>query len=162
MVLETVLKSLSNFIIHKIPSWFLNFQDNVSNCHGCLIALLYANAQTLYRVSQKKVWCSRLSMIDKTQQCDIFRLTKHNLCLVECEVSTPYVKRKLIKVCYDCERNDGSNMIKPCTTKKWILPGCFRKKYSVADYRYLKNGNTWQCNIFRHNKYNFYLDVCKI
>ncbi len=28
----------------------------------------------------------------KTQQCDIFRLNQHNLCLVEWEVSTPYVK----------------------------------------------------------------------
>ncbi len=32
---------------------------------------------------------------------------------------------------------------------------CLRKKYGVADYRYFKNGNIQQCNIFRHNKYNF-------
>ena len=36
------------------------------------------------------------------------------------------------------------------------------KKYGVADDRYFKNGNTQQCNIFRHNKYNFCLAVCDI
>ena len=50
---------------------------------------------------------------------------------------------------------------KPCTTKKWILPECLRKKYEVADYQYFKNGNTQQSNIFRHNKYNFQLVVCE-
>ncbi len=39
---------------------------------------------------------------------------------------------------------------------------CLRKKYGVADYQYFKNGNTQQCNIFRHNKYNFYLIACEI
>ncbi len=28
---------------------------------------------------------------------------------------------------------------------------CLRKKYGVADYQHFKNGNTQQCNIFRHN-----------
>ena len=42
-------------------------------------------------------------------------------------------------------------MTKLCTTTKWILPGYLRKKYGVANFRYLKNGNTQQCNIFRHN-----------
>ncbi len=32
--------------------------------------------------------------------------------------------------------------------------GCLRKKYGLADYRYFKNGNTQQRNIFTHNKYN--------
>ena len=38
-----------------------------------------------------------------------------------------------------------------------------KKKYGVSDYRYSKNaGNTQQCNIFRHKKYNFQIVVCKI
>ena len=49
-------------------------------------------------------------------------------------------------------------MIKPCTTEKWILPECHRKKYGVPDFRYFKNG----INIFISNKYNFCLVVCKI
>ncbi len=43
-----------------------------------------------------------------------------------------------------------------------LLPGVSEKKYDVADYRYFKNGNTLQCNIFRHNKYNFHVVVCEI
>ena len=41
---------------------------------------------------------------------------------------------------------------------------CLRKKYGVhvADYLYIKNGNTQEWNIFRHDKYNFCLVVCKI
>ena len=41
-----------------------------------------------------------------TQQCDIFRLNKYNLYLVECEVSTPCVKGN---GSYELEKNDGSN-----------------------------------------------------
>ena len=42
--------------------------------------------------------------------------------------------------------------------------GCLRKKYDVADYQYqyFNNGNTQQCNIFSHKKYNFRLLVCAI
>ncbi len=29
----------------------------------------------------------------------------------------------------------------------------------VADYQYFKNSNKQQCDIFKHNKYNFYLVV---
>ena len=36
------------------------------------------------------------------------------------------------------------------------------KKYGVADYQYFKNGDTQQCNIYRHNKYIFCLVVCEI
>ncbi len=36
-----------------------------------------------------------------------------------------------------------------------------KKEYRVTDYQYFKNGNTQQCNIFRHNKYNF-LVVCEV
>ena len=35
-----------------------------------------------------------------------------------------------------------------------------KKKYGVAYYQYFKNGNTQQCNILWHNKYNFRL--CEI
>ena len=41
------------------------------------------------------------------------------------------------------------------------ITGCLRIKYGVADYWYFKNGNTQQCNIFRHNKYIFCLVVCE-
>ena len=37
-----------------------------------------------------------------------------------------------------------------------------RNKYGVTDYQYLENGSTQQCNIFRHNEYNFYLVLCEI
>ena len=40
--------------------------------------------------------------------------------------------------------------------------GCLRKKYGVAGYGYFENSNKQQCNIFRHNKYNFHLAVCEI
>ena len=40
--------------------------------------------------------------------------------------------------------------------------GCLRKKYSVTDYQYFKNGNIQQCNIFRLKKYNSYLVVCEV
>ncbi len=40
--------------------------------------------------------------------------------------------------------------------------GCLRKKYGVADFQYLKNGHVQQCNLFKYNKYNFYLDMCKV
>ncbi len=43
-----------------------------------------------------------------------------------------------------------------------VCTGCLGMKYSVADYQYFKNGNTQQCNIFRHYKYNFYLVVYKV
>ncbi len=43
------------------------------------------------------------------------------------------------------------------TNKEWT--GCLRKKDGVADNQYFKNGNTQQCNIFRLDKYNFYLVV---
>ncbi len=50
-----------------------------------------------YRVSQKKVWCSRLSiyfMNGNTQQCNnILRHNKYNFRLVVCEISTIYVLR---------------------------------------------------------------------
>ncbi len=36
------------------------------------------------------------------------------------------------------------------------------KKYGVANYKYFNNGDTQQCNLFRHNKYNFYLVVCNV
>ncbi len=41
--------------------------------------------------------------------------------------------------------------------------GCLKKKkkYGVAGYQYFKIGNTLQCDIFRYNKYNFYLVVCE-
>ncbi len=41
-------------------------------------------------------------------------------------------------------------------------PDVSEKKYGVADYQYFQNGNTQQCNIFRHNKYNIRLVVCEI
>ena len=44
----------------------------------------------------------------------------------------------------------------------FTVPGVSEKKYGVADYQYFKNGNTQQCNIFRHNKYNFWLLVYEI
>ncbi len=40
--------------------------------------------------------------------------------------------------------------------------GCLRKKFSLADYWYFTNGNTQQCNIFRHDKYNSCLAVCEV
>ena len=40
-----------------------------------------------------------------------------------------------------------------------IIIRCLRKKYSVANYQYFKNGNTQQCYIFRRIKYNFCLVV---
>ena len=46
------------------------------------------------------------------------------------------------------------------TTFEWYWVS--QKKYGVADYRYFKNGNTQQCNIFRHNEYNFCLVGCEI
>ncbi len=54
------------------------------------------------------------------------------------------------------ERNDGlhllwSNVIKPCTTEKFSVHGCLRKKYDVADYRYFTNGITHKNVIFSDN-----------
>ena len=37
-----------------------------------------------------------------------------------------------------------------------------KKMYEIANYQYFKNGNTQQCTILRHNKYNFYLDVSAV
>ena len=41
---------------------------------------------------------------------------------------------------------------------------CLRKKKGAVDYHYFesKSGNIQQCDIFRHNKHNFYLVVCKV
>ncbi len=36
------------------------------------------------------------------------------------------------------------------------------EKNSVADYPYFKNGSTQWCHIFRNNKDNFHLVMCKI
>ena len=60
------------------------------------------------------------------------------------------------------------------TTVKWyhyrslgerisdIIPGLSEKKYGVVDYQYFGNGETQQCDICRHCKYNFCLVVCEI
>ena len=47
-------------------------------------------------VSEKKYGVADYQYFEngKTQQCDIFRLITYNLCLVGCEVLTPYVRRK--------------------------------------------------------------------
>ncbi len=44
-----------------------------------------------------------------------------------------------------------------------VILGVSEKRYGIADYWYLKNGNTQQCNVFRNNKYNVvYLVVCEV
>ena len=39
---------------------------------------------------------------------------------------------------------------------------CLRKKYTVADIWYRKNGTTLQCDISSHDKYNLSLVVCEV
>ena len=41
-----------------------------------------------------------------------------------------------------------------------MIQGVSEKKYGVVYFRYFKNGKIQQCNIFRHDKHNFYLVVC--
>ncbi len=42
--------------------------------------------------------------------------------------------------------------------------GCLKKKkeHGVANLQYFLNGAIQQCNILRHNKYNFHLDVHEV
>ncbi len=61
----------------------LSYQVDFLHLNPLVFYRTFTWGKCMYRVSQKKVWCSRLS---------IFR-EWYNLCLLECKVSTPCVKR---------------------------------------------------------------------
>ncbi len=41
-----------------------------------------------------------------------------------------------------------------------VIQGVSEKQIGVADYHYFENGNTQQCNVFRHNKYLLSFCLC--